>query len=321
MKKTTTQKISLILTFILISFLGVLFINQYYVEQVEVSTRTYFKEESWQAYKTQLPENTLAYGFFGDSMTERGVYPPLIPHSFNFAIQAEDFIETYYRYQHITNQVNISTVVIQVSMHSFSKEYQRPEHRLYTIHESGLFTFKELKTHIDQSTPYLLLRIHLPAIGLGREILRHAAFTPYPTTLGWHNTTGNYSLQPHQEKIHERIFNNFFPTQSYQEDPLTKEFFLQLLREAKANNQNIILVIYPLEEQTAQYFATQNVTKQNTIYKLISEIEAITTNYTLLDYQDLFGHRQDHFTDPPHLNYQGALAFTEQLAQDLERIS
>jgi len=292
--------------------------NALYTQHASKTEPVWIKEQDWTQAKEELLDNkTLHLAFFGDSVTLQAVHAKSIPHSYNFALAGEDYVQTYYRYTALQNQTKLNTVILQLSRHSFSKEYQVPQKRF-----KGLFYYRtivpEEKLHLltEKSKAQLAIEQQVPSIGKGRTFLQYALNQKMKFTLGWRNNTADLS-QYGTDAIRQELLETFFPKENYIQDSTTQVYFLELIKTIQEQNQTIIVLIYPLEKEFAHLLDQKNITKERTIQPIIKQLSTLDTNIVVLDYENLFFDWPEYFSDPGHLNYQGALIFSKQLAEDI----
>src|SRR3990170_2279188 len=71
------------------------------------------------SYRELKADESLDFAFFGDSHTINAANPLYINNSFNFAVGAEDYGETYFKARKILHDgLKIKTAVIQLDLHS-----------------------------------------------------------------------------------------------------------------------------------------------------------------------------------------------------------
>jgi hypothetical protein len=309
------------ISFLLVLVIALYLFNSFYVHHASKAEPAWIKETQWNLLKEELTtNNTLRYAFFGDSVTLQGAHTPSISSSYNFALAGEDYPQTFYRYKAIQEETDIKHLVMQLSRHTFSAKYQVPKKRFSQIYYySRIVPTKELYTLKAMTPTQLKIRQYVPSIGQGRSMLRALLGYEEHYSAGWKHTSVDYTTY-RNEQIAQHWLETFFPQATYVPDTTTQTYFLKLIAAAQEQNQTIILVIYPLEKDFAKRLDAKQITKAKTIDPFLDLLASLNTTYLLLDYETLLVDSPEYFSDPAHLNYHGALAFTEQLAQDLERI-
>ena len=97
-------------------------------------------------------------------------------------------------------------------------------------------------------------------------------------------------------------------------------YFLKTLDLYKEHRISVVLVGYLV---TREHYnaATVHVSYPQMYTKLESILADNSHNFPILDYHDLYWGQNDLFVDPTHLTLQGALNFSQVLAEDLKSLA
>ncbi|MDA1196369.1 MAG: hypothetical protein O2779_00190 [Nanoarchaeota archaeon] len=301
--------------FLLIALITILLINQAYITKILPKKQVFRKETEWQTYKSSIPNATLQYALFGDSHTLYASNPNFINNSYNFASSAEGYIETYYKLRKIIeiDNIEIKTIILEVDPHTFSEKTRANEGLFHELrYYTQFIPLKEIAKHKEQSIISLAIENHLPIIGKGDEILSQVVSSEIDK--GWISSKKVFEDKDKQ-KIARTQYKKHFTASPNLIQEKTFTYFKELLKFAKENEINIVLVTYPLtKEYQKEIENLQLDTYYNTILK---EANTISTSYHILEYQALFLEHPEYFGDADHLNHQGAEQFSKKLQEDL----
>lgn len=315
-EKTITR----IVTIAILTIFFLILLNQIFINLVLNKEIVYRTENIYNNFISNPENRNISYAFFGDSHTENAINPIYINNSYNFALGAENYIETYYKIKKIVEKDNVSikNIVLEIDPHTFSER---------TISEDTIFTNLYLyknylslndikKIRKNDSIYKIWFEENFPVIGHGEDF-RFIYFKDISTIYhGWLNNTGNFSTLD-KEKILKRTYDLHFNNKKRIAN-LTFEYFLKILDFAKEKNISIFLIKYPQSKELNDYLSVRNITSEDYYDYIFNEIDFKGINYKLLDYYKEYFNNSGYFADSDHLNGLGAQIFSKKINNDLK---
>lgn len=329
--KTAFIKKGVVLCIIVVSIL--LILNQLYLSklpEINIENGFYRKDADWQNHKKLLANssnNTLEYAFFGDSHALYAVRPEYLDNSYNLALAAEGYVETYYGVKRVveTEGIKIKTIVLEVDPHTFSDKARTPQTFFRNLRYYRMFVPLDEMAALKKMNPLLLyIKIHLPVIGKGQDLLRLVVTKPDLTKLpeikqGWVSKEGDFSTV-NRTKAAIGGFDGIFREDNGLFDETSFNYFLKVIRLAKEKNMSIIIINYPLSYELQNELEVHDFNRETYYKTIFEEIETVLGNsssYTVLDYHDLFFEQPEYLADVDHVNTQGAEIFSKKLKEEL----
>ncbi len=305
--------------FLIVLFLLILLINHLYIKNIYEKKQIFRKEKEWQEYKKHLPNNTLMHGFFGDSHTRNSINPRHINYSFNFGTSAEDYTETYYKFQGILNEgITIQNVFLEIDLHTFSTELRKKE-RLFeeTSYYNKKIPLKTISNLRNESIINLFLKSKIPIFGKGNEIIKYL-FNKKLTNiyLGWTKSTEDFSKK-NKNLLASEKFNVHFNENKNLFEKNSLESFIKILNISKKEGINIILIRYPVSKEYNDEIINNNISINEYYEKLFNKINKSCNNYTILNYYSIYFNNSDYFSNSDHLNNKGSKNLSIMLQNDL----
>jgi hypothetical protein len=302
---------------LLLVFLFMLF-NFIYIHKVYEKKIFYRKELQ---YRDSV-NTTLTYAFFGDSHAINAINPAYVPDSFNFGMNGENYIESYYRLRKMVTKdhVTFRYAVLETDMHTFSSSRIRSGEQYKELYVTRQWaSYPEMRAVTNRSVGALWFLSHFPVLGEGSDLIVNTIHPPELTEMnrGWLRNDDIYSEKNMTRSAEER-FNNQFGNETLVSE-VTLEYFLKTVRLCEAHNITIIFIMYPVTELYHDLFVTNNISRRDFYDQVFARVNAVGTNYTVLDYNDLYFDSVKYFGDQDHLNTEGSTVFSKKVAEDLEK--
>ncbi len=325
MKKEKLKFIKRSSLFLLIFFIILFILNTSYIHFIEKRKLVIRKEAEWQKFKSELPNNTLEYAFFGDSHARHSFNPRYLNNSFNFGTGGEDYIETYFKILKLLSKdkITIKNMVIEIDIHSFSAAMHYDKHLFRELYYYAKFVpITKIAELRNDSILSVFIRAKLPVIQKGAEIIRILAGggEKMPLYRGWVNFSGNFSTK-NKEKIARDKFLHHFSDNPKLFQNKSVDYFLKILKLAKEKNISIIFIKYPLTREYDRELKEHNISRKKYYEHLFNIINKTGINYKVLDYYSLFFDKDGYFDDADHLNYIGAANLSVRIREDLNALS
>ena len=259
---------------------------------------------------------------FGDSHPMLGINPALLPGSFNFAGTSENYFLNYVRLNHLISQKQKPEILIlPAELHSLSKQGQALilGHELDDVYWSDRITLSFLNEENTGSsfTRWWLSARFFPYAGQFYRIFSQFKKSGYRSdSLGFIPTEDNFESLTEQEKktSAENRFQSHF--QSY---PAIDTFQIRYLRKTmalcKSERIRLVFVQFPVTKQYGNLcMGDAAVLKVDSVLK--KELQA----YPVLSMRDSFAGSPGLFSDPDHVNTNGAAKVTTRIAQFLDSL-
>ena len=118
------------------------------------------------------------------------------------------------------------------------------------------------------------------------------------------------------ESLHVRDFTASLPAKEVVEKHMKAnqrhnnqiQYFKDILGLAKRHKHNVFVVLPPLRQDYRQYLPSKEI-----VFKELLDVLKENKNVKLLDFMDLKNLNDDDFSDPDHLNSQGAAKLTREI--------
>jgi hypothetical protein len=314
----TTKLLKTIALFIILFVLLLLLINIAYDKLVIAKKLQYKEEQSFQDCKAK---NDVHYLFMGDSYTDFAVHPQYIPQSFNLAFPSNTYIENYVKLKKTVEKDNVTPQVLflEIDPHSFSSYMLE---RVVTPLRSDPWYYRKYMSLPDlarlsnQSLVKTTILATFPFIGNGEDFL--IPKTSSGSYLGWTNRTDDFSLANKTAVAEERIQQQYVGVQRL--DPLLIDYYQKTLIFAREHNITVILVRYPQTRTYQETLTAYNISTDPDMQEIlaIGRQEGVTTFW---DYSNSYLDNASFFENADHLNWKGAVVFSQRLNADLQNSS
>lgn len=313
--KFIKKGIILIVIFLLI----MISLNYFYIKIIEPRKQINRGETEWQKYRNTLSNNILDYAFFGDSHAGEGVNPEFINNSFNFAVPSEDYTETYYKIKKIIKEgVIIKNIILEIDLHVFSDRIRTPESLFNELnYYKNFVSYKNISDLKKENIAKTFLKSKFLIIGRGEDLMLYFRGKMKLTEikLGWTTVEGDFSLETEEAKKGILISHFNYPPNLFEERSFGD--FLKILEFANENNIKIYLIKYPLSKEYDNKIRKNGIVPELFYEELFSRINNIISDYTLLDYYNVFFDHSEYFRDAQHLNYIGSEIFSKRIQEEL----
>ena len=290
----------------------------FYISWIQSS---YTYEITRRQFEEVLPQTSIL--ILGDSYAKFSINPAYINGSFNFALNGENYIETYYKINYYLHdkRTNINLVILPVDLHSFSS--YRADRFRDPVFWKRYINYFELGKFKNDSSKYFKFWLfgEIPYLGGFDEtiekILGEEEQSTWKISMGHisHNVELPESLDKEiQTEIIKRAERKF-KGKTYLDSDLTT-YFIKVLKLLEENDISVVLVWHPTTQyfysQASQYLPGNN--HLNIVEKLLTNYDF---SYPILDYHDIFWGKNNLFVNGDHLNSNGAAVFTQILKSDL----
>lgn len=306
---------------------GNFFAKSIFIDQVLQYTNLYRSD-----YEFNQAKERIRILVAGDSHPRADVYPELLENSFIVAYGGENTILTFYRlYNYIEIQnLDIELVLLPFDLHTFS------EYRKNTYGENGIAGAAWWSDYIDYGD---LCTGKVDGLNLFCWVKRLEAEFPYKDGI---EKTRNYAYIKLGKSNFSQLDFGSLPGKgdfSIEPDPVNKAltrarghlsnydatdidlitYYIRTIKMLKDNGVNVVLVRYPI---TNPYYRMANrIIDADEFYTKLGELlKEDNVDVPVLDYHDLYWKQNEKFSDPDHLNLDGAKEFTLQLKNDLENL-
>lgn len=311
--------------FVLLFVVLLLYLNQLYILKVDSNKYIHRKQIEWDSYKKTLYNNTLDYAILGDSHPRTALNPAFINNSFNFAIPAEDYTETYYKLKNLleVDKVRIKNLVLQIDVHTFSDKLRNDDNLFKEIRYYGNFIpLEDISNLKKKGKVPLFLEINFPVLGNGPELITQLADAQSLTlsNRGWVNSTDNFSISKNKTNDALNTYKRHFNKDPNLIENRSREHFIQILKLVEKNNINVIFVKYPVSNEYSLQLKNHYIPVDEYYSKLFNELKNVTINYTVFDYSTFFN-ISDYFSDPDHLNYIGSSVLSKKFSTDIQNVN
>ena len=263
--------------------------------------------------------------FLGDSHVRSAVNPEYIPGAFNFSLDGENYIMTYYkmRYYLKDKDLDLKMVVLPIDLHSFSS--YRGNRFPDPVFWGRYINYIELGQEKGSMPSFIkkTLQSEFAYLG-GYDEMIEKFFSPAENARkivqGYLPRNGDFSTasdQASMELAHKRV-SIHFSGQDFVDEHLFI-YFIKLLTLLEENGIEVVLVRYPVTNQYF-HFAASILPVFDYVNIMEDQLKQQGFEYQILDYHDLFWGRNDLFVDSDHLNKFGAEELSKILQEDLAGI-
>jgi len=272
----------------------------------------------------------LAVLFFGDSHPARGINPGQInpparqggvSQSFNFAVPSENYEQTFYKVRMIINKYPaVEVFVFPWDLHSFNN------YRLSSYNETrywlNFMTYDELSNLTAAARVNLMLRAAWPFIGKGEELIKLLENRKKKTEihLGWQKNEENFTSEKNMSLAGiDRVQSQL---KSYPDivNPALIDSFLKIIDLLKSHHKTIILIKYPVTAEYLNALDLQGIDRTAYYANIYTRLPKYDNLY-LWDFQETYKNNEELFSDPDHLNAQGADIFSRQIYGKMKELN
>ncbi len=263
----------------------------------------------------QLTED-LEYLILGDSHAQDGLNPGVLPNGFNFASSGENWVQTYYKLNHILKDTNTKfrTLVLPFDLHSFSSfRSGRFEDLYYWSQYIEFIELGEMTGERYKHLPEIIEGRYFPYFGQGRSFLRLFAGLGKKDTrplikgyIGF-DEEGKIVPRTRSPEAKKRARRHFKGA-----DPVSENlavFFKRILKLCNDRGINVVLVKFPVTRE--YYSAVGELIQIDEVDKEVSRLVPPGSNTRILDFRRLFFDQQELLADVDHLNPKGAEILTK----------
>ena len=303
-------------------FICIIFIlNSIYINTIEKNKLEIRKKLEWQEHKKTLSDTTLDCAFWGDSHTMSGLNPEYIKNSFNFGNDGENYIETYFKIKNLIEKENIKvkSFILEIDTHTFSNTLLTDNRLFNQLDYKDYMSLEDFASLTEKNHLTILLESEIKIIGAGTEIINYFIKGPNSKILksGWQKNTKDFSENKDSTLTAKKYSRHF------EKDPILIEnnifnYFQKTLEIANENQIKIVFIKYPVSYEYDNELKKHDLPRDDYYKDLFARIDETTTNYTVLDYYDLFFKHPEYLNDSDHLNYIGSEILSRKVANDLK---
>lgn len=259
---------------------------------------------------------------FGDSHPMLGINPALLPGSFNFSGTSENYFLNYVRLKHlISGNRKPEILILPAELHSLSNQGQALilGHELDDVYWSDRITLSFLNEENTGSsfTRWWLSARFFPYAGQFYRIFSQFKKTEYRSdSLGFIPTVENFeSLTEQERKTSAEIrFQSH-----YQTYPAIDTFQVRYLRKTMAlctsERIRLVFVQFPVTKQYGNLCRGDAA-----VLKVDSVLKKELKTHPVLSMRDSFAGSPGLFSDPDHVNTNGAAKVTTRITQFLDSL-
>lgn len=276
----------------------------------------------------KLPEDVKTL-IVGNSYLMTGLIPEILPNAVNGAKRAEILPFTYEKIKFICdNNPQIKNVIISLSYFSFTKEREHTlrEKQSVQYYCDSYFSLYDQRlkeiTRVPISAYFIAWSKYTLGIPfeiskeLGRYLKIVMGIQEYYTYPFW----GGFQVIPQREKdlhLAERIEAHFDSSRSeIEESNILIDYFDRINKYCNEREIRLIAINTP---KVKGYEEMVPSSYKESLKKIIEDMEHKNKDFLYLDYSEI-GMETKFMRDADHLNYEGALLFSEMLKQDIETI-
>jgi hypothetical protein len=265
--------------------------------------------------------------FLGQSDMKRAVIPDTMSFkAYNFAELGESFIETYFKFKYYMDEMpRLKVIVLPLTLASFSSfRTNRITTKYYSY---GYISFRDLWELYQVKGPLvigqklvslspLLDREQLTTFWKNvKKLIKKEPIERAVIQEGYHLLTG---LSIVNEKIALRRAQLHFQGQNIFDKDLFL-YFEKILTLCNERGIKVVTLTTPVTDYYIKHTA-KYITKSTLYEKVFADPKFSSYIFKHLDYLDF--HAKDHtlFVDVDHLNHEGAILFSRQIASDLSKV-
>ncbi len=295
---------------------------------LEVTDRIFFRPKSIFARTVsdfESRKNKIEVLFLGQSDMQFAIIPDRLNYSaYNFAAASENFIETYYKFEHyIKDMPELKIVVLPLNFQSFSSyraDILQWEYFKYGyISNSDLRDLYKLKgavvlreklisfCPIVRGIEMIDFMRNMKKLFTNQDIEKTEMYKGYLKYTGSDVTKDSAVKRASRHFTGQEIFNNDYLL-----------YFEKFLKLCADNNIKVFILTLPVTdyylEQSRQY-----VDKKLFYDKALNNPQYSKYIYKHLDLLEIYAGNHDLFLNSDHLNYNGAMKVTDTVAAELSK--
>ncbi len=318
LKKFSAKAFLFVVLFLVISH----FVNSLYKDVVLSNSLGFRTERQFQAAKQDA--RILA---IGDSHIKYSVHAEYLEDSFVVANSAENYIQTYYKLNSYfeDESQDVALIIMPIELHSFSS-YGKDRFETIEFWEKYIEYYQLALRNNDLPRLFSFWSqgefAYVGGFSEAMDLVRIQLGEQPKTKLinGYQPKNGNFGEFGKREELAALRADYHFKG-SDPLDPELLDYFFKMLDLGRENNIQVVLVRFPV---TPEYYSSaMKIPALEGHYEKLDSLLALNGYSTtpILDYHDVFWEGQDYFSDPDHLNEQGAIVITKMLKNDLEELN
>ncbi len=268
--------------------------------------------------------------FSGPSELQFAIIPSMFRFkAFNFSPNAEDMTESYYKLKYCINRMpKLKVVVLGTPLSIFSslwhfynknKVFRRDIFYIYNymklkdVWEFGKFEgfWTVVKGEFFHIFP-VLFRPNMAFLLEKWEVLVRYLYPDRVVLDGWSPAFGKGNIT--KEFARQRVRHHFEGYEVFDKTFLI--YFEKILKLCHNHNIKVIVILCPVTDSYLQ-FASNYITRDIFYKKILKNPKYSKYIYKILDFLDLFAKHHEFFDDVNHLNINGAVVFSELVADEL----
>jgi hypothetical protein len=265
--------------------------------------------------------------FLGQSDIKRAIIPEAMSFkAYNFAELGESFIETYFKLKYYIDEMpSLKVVVLALPLTSFSSfRTNRINTRYYSY---GYISFRDLWELYQIKGPFVIgqkLVSLSPILDPGqlrafwknvRRLIKKQPIERAVIQEGYHLLTIKGIVN---ERMAIRSIQRHFQGHNiYDKDLLL--YFEKILTLCYERGIKVVTLTAPMTDYYIRH-AEKYITKADLYEKVFTNPKFSSYIYKHLDYLDLYAKDRALFIDEDHLNHEGAILFSKQIASELSKI-
>lgn len=319
MKQDRQRFIKTGIVFAVVLIIVILLVNAVYVKYI-LSQRSMFRQDvEYNRFKMNNSEASII--FLGDSHAEDGIRSGYIQDAFNYGMNSENYIKNYYKLKKVveTDNFTIRCVAIEIDPQSFSTaHYTKTAIMQYKAYYSRFMTFDEIVKVRNDSPAAVWFEIYLPFIGQGTDFWNVFLLKPKAVPEKIVNPDRQRLSEVLAEKSKSAVFRYYADQDRVGSIPV--DYYTRIIEYAKDNNIKIILLKYPQSKEYLDLMEQRNLSNRAYYADILNITQAaIGNDFKVADYQGIFFSDPEYFSDPDHLNENGAVEFSKIISADLKK--
>ncbi len=293
---------------------------------ISVFSVSYFINNIWREYRKNSEEvidPTAKVLILGDSHTANGIDPETIGNAVNFADYGESYIHDYYKLKYALRQNNyIKAVILPVDLHSLND--LRNERVLFTGYWDRYIDFPELGKIKGRQLQYLIYKyIDIEIFdfrgefsALFSQLFKSKKKSKKKKFINKFRGVKNQYFHRNRDRKGEKRALRHYLGAKYPNREMAG-FLIRIIKLCKSRGLKLILLRMPV---TINYFkVAKSFVKVKNYYNFVKGLIKHYPNTFLLDYHDIFFNKERwKFYDSEHLNFDGAVLFSNILKKKLE---
>ena len=256
----------------------------------------------------------------GDSHPQYDLDPIIVGNAYNFSSSGENYIQTFYKLNKILEKKNVGTIILPIDLQSFSSYRSNiPADFYWTKYVDYIEVGRKKGDFFQYFVKYLQAK-YIPYLGDGEEIVRQTYQLIFDKLersdlmYGYIPQYSNFDEFKNKEELGTKQASFHFYKNNYFDDDLVF-YFKKIIDLAAEKNINVILIKFPITKQ--YYLAAQEFIPIDSYYLNLGKILEGIRNIQIIDYQKIYFDNDNYFEDTDHLNYKGAVLFSQLLRKDL----